>query len=142
MEEPLSVGQWQGFFSYGPEYGEILEGAEVEFRMFIEHFKNGEFSGRIIDWNGAGENGAVCFMKGFIDGDFISFIKQYNRLHTFDQWGNVETNDTKGYEVLYEGRLFTKEKCVRGTWEISFTIADEAEQSIEEVSTGTWRILL
>jgi hypothetical protein len=55
MSELLYIGQWQGFFSYGPEYGEIVHGQEVEFRLFIEEYNEGQFSGKVIDWEGIGQ---------------------------------------------------------------------------------------
>jgi len=30
------LGQWLGYFEYGPEYGEELAGERVEFRLFAD----------------------------------------------------------------------------------------------------------
>ena len=50
MDNLLCIGQWQGFYSYGPEYEEYVESKEAEFRLFIEEITKDEFSGRVIDW--------------------------------------------------------------------------------------------
>jgi len=66
MDDLLNIGQWQGFFKYGPEYGNLINGKEAEFRLFIEDYTNGQFSGRVIDWEGFGVEGKTAFGKGFI----------------------------------------------------------------------------
>lgn len=105
----FSAGQWQVFFKYGPEYGPIIENKEAEFRLFVEVFQDEQFRGRTIDWNGFGAEGEVALVRGFIDGDLISFTKEYKHRLYFDEWGNSVADDNeKGLTVVYEGR-FNKE---------------------------------
>lgn len=136
----LSIGQWQGFFRYGPEYG-FLEGQEAEFRLFIEEFNNGQFTGRIIDWEGLGADGQVSQVKGFINKGFISFVKQYACLHAFDDYGNnLEAPDIPGHKVVYEGRFDEKLNVFTGKWEISIEVEHTSGWTLEEVSSGTWHM--
>ena len=136
----LDIGQWQGFFRYGREYGN-LEGQEAEFRLFVEEYKNGQFTGRIIDWEGVGANGEVAQVTGFIKEGFISFIKQYAYLHGFDDDGNiVEAPDLPGHRVVYEGRFDEKLNVFTGKWEIAMEVEHRPEWTMEQVSTGTWRM--
>ncbi|MBK9531876.1 MAG: hypothetical protein IPO42_08770 [Chitinophagaceae bacterium] len=53
-------------FQYGPEYGEFIEGKEAEFRLFIEKYNNGQFSGRTIDWEGIGAEGKPLKLKDLL----------------------------------------------------------------------------
>jgi hypothetical protein len=85
MNNLLCIGQWQGFYSYGPEYGEYIEGKETEFRLFIEEITKDEFSGRVIDWDGFGADGQISEVKGFISGQVISFIKKYPNCQLMDE---------------------------------------------------------
>ena len=141
MDNLLYIGQWQGFFKYGPEYGTIVEGQEAEFRLFIEDHKDGEFSGRIIDWEGFGVNGEVSVVKGFVNGDLISFTKQYSQSFIIDDWGNSSTEEkVPGHRVLYEGRFDKKTNHFLGAWEIVRDLAHTPELTLEEVMTGTWRM--
>ena len=136
----LSIGQWQGFFRYGREYGN-LEGQEAEFRLFVEEYKNGQFTGRIIDWEGVGANGEVAKVSGFIKEGFISFVKQYAYFHTFDRNGNdLDAPDLPGHKVVYEGRFDEKLNVFTGQWEIRMEVGHSPDYTIEEVSTGTWRM--
>ena len=141
MEELLYIGQWQGFFEYGPEYGDFVQGHQAEFRLFIEAYQDGQFSGRIIDWEGLGANGEVADVKGFIDEDLISFTKQYPQMHTIDKWGNSGVEqDVPGHKVVYEGRFEKTTKSFVGTWEINTEVEHTPESTLEYVMTGTWRM--
>lgn len=141
MNTLLYIGQWQGFFQYGPEYGEIVGGKEAEFRLFIEEFKEGQFSGRIIDWEGFGVNGETADVKGFISEEFISFTKQYSQFFIIDELGKSEVlKDLPGHKVVYEGRFDKKSNSFVGSWEIAVVMEDVAEYTFNEISTGTWRM--
>jgi hypothetical protein len=141
MEKILYIGQWQGFFQYGPEYGEFIEGKEVEFRLFIEKLDKGQFSGRVIDWEGVGAEGEEASIEGFVEGSFISFRKQYPHLLLIDPWGNtINQIDSPGHTVIYEGNYNHQDKCFYGSWQISFDIMQVGEFLVEELNNGTWRM--
>ncbi len=143
MKDILHIGQWQGFFRYGPQYGEYLEGKEAEFRLFIEKYDEGEFIGRVIDWEGIGAEGEVAKIEGFITDNFISFRKEYTQLLIIDEWGNTQTyGDIPGHTVVYEGNYDNVSKCFYGTWQISFEVDQIGEFIVEEVNNGTWRMAL
>ena len=128
MDNLLYIGQWQGFFKYGPEYGTIVEGQEAEFRLFIEEYKDGEFSGRVIDWEGFGANGEVSIVKGFVNGEMIGFTKQYDQSFIIDECGNSSIEQgIPGHKVIYEGRFDKKENHFFGQWEI---VSDMAARRI------------
>ncbi len=141
MSHLLSIGQWQGYFKYGPAYGTLIEGYDAEFRLFIEKYNNGIFSGRIIDWQGMGADGEVSEVHGFIDGDLISFTKQYSRRIIFDDFGNTSVEEgIPGHSVIYEGRFDKETNNFLGTWEIVQETAHTPDLTLEDVSSGTWRL--
>ena len=140
MSDLISLGQWQGFFRYGPEYGN-LEDAEAEFRLFVENVQDGQFTGRIIDWNGTGANGEVAMVTGYVNDDFISFTKQYHHFHIIDDFGNTEElPDQPGHLVDYEGYYNYKTSSFVGTWAIVMVVAHTPEMTQELTMTGTWHM--
>ena len=141
MSDLLYIGQWQGYFSYGAEYGEIIHGQEVEFRLFIEEYSDGQFSGRVIDWDGLGANGETSYVKGFISADFINFVKQYPKNYVLDEWGNESVGEDRLVQsVTYEGKFDHRNKSFAGSWEITLSGEQVGEFLIEEVTTGEWRM--
>ena len=135
----FSVGQWQGFYKFGREYGEMIEGKEAQFRMFVETFQNGQFSGRTIDWEGYGAEGHTAIIKGFVDGDLISFTKKYEHYLYFDEWGNTLVDEQqRGLTVVYEGRFDEGSKQYAGTWEISVELEHTPDATWADVMTVTW----
>lgn len=141
MQDILSIGQWQGFFRYGAEYGKLMEGQEAEFRLFIEEYFDGKFSGRVIDWEGVGANGEVSTVNGLLDGDLISFTKQYSTSFGFDKMGNsIIVEGVPGHSVVYEGRFDFKSKSFLGTWKIRLPIGSIGRSVVKNVATGTWRM--
>lgn len=142
MEDIIHIGQWQGFFKYGRSYGGFLDGKEAEFRMFIETYDKGRFTGRIIDWEGFGAEGEVATLSGSIDGNAIRFTKQYNQLLLLDELGNLSADPRHpGYTVHYEGTYDLKTKCFYGRWKISIYYEDSGETLVDQRGAGTWRML-
>ena len=138
MTDLLHIGQWQGFYQYGPEYGEYVEGKEAEFRLFIEEFREGEFKGRAIDWDGFGASGEVSEVQGFVEDRFISMTKKYSRSYSIDEWGNQLEEDKEGHTVVYEGVFDIKSNCFVGTWEIATDLEHTQDLTLQHVVGGTW----
>jgi hypothetical protein len=141
MEDLLDIGQWRGFYCYGPEYGDMLQGKEAEFRMFIEEYNDGRFSGRVIDWEGVGANGEVSKLNGSLNGYLINFTKEYSASLIIDEWGNTTTDpNIPGHTVIYEGRYDPQAKCFSGSWIIAMNAGTIDAPLIENFSSGTWRM--
>jgi len=137
----LYIGQWQGFYSYGPEYGEYVEGKEAEFRLFIEEITKDQFSGRVIDWDGFGADGEISEVKGFISGQVISFIKKYPNCRLMDDFGNVEAVEyISSIEVLYKGEFDISKNSFIGKWEIAQDVEQEKGLINKYITTGIWRL--
>lgn len=90
-------GQWRGYFELGPDYGSA-EGEITTFMLFIEKENNGQFIGKSVDFDGIGENNNAADIHGFLQSEFISFIKQYPFL--------FEVNEKKE-------AVFSKKKTIR-----------------------------
>lgn len=141
MDNLLYIGQWRGFFKYGPEYGTIVEGNEAEFRLFVEEYKDGEFSGRIIDWDGLGVDGEVSVMKGFINEGVVSFTKHYDQNFIIDELGNSSIIEgVAGHTVIYEGHFDETMNYFVGTWEIAIDLEHTSDVTLQEIWAGTWRM--
>lgn len=120
--------QWLGYFSYGPEYGEDLAGEKVTFRLVVDSFNDGQFTGRSVDLEGIGANYEIAQINGYIEGYFISFTKQYPYFYGLDEAGN--TIDDKGKQhpiVAYSGEYKPATKTYAGQWELRMEIAPVGE---------------
>ncbi len=135
-------GQWIGHFTYGPSYGEELNGEKVQFRLFINECSNREFWGKSIDLEGIGANYEVAEIKGFLKEDFISFTKLYPHYYQIDEGGNTSTElNSRHPEIHYEGFYDSHLKKITGKWEMSFDLEQVGEDWLEDVCSGTWEII-
>jgi hypothetical protein len=135
------TGQWIGYFAYGPEYGDDLVGEKVQFRIFVDSFYNEQFTGRSVDLEGIGANYEIAQVKGYIDGDFISFTKQYPHLYGLDEEGNTVEDKTRQHPIVsYSGEYNVVTKTFSGQWELRIEIAPVGEYWLEDICTGTWEI--
>ena len=135
------TGQWVGHFAYGPEYGDDIVGEKVQFRLFIDSFKDGQFNGRSVDLEGIGANYEIAQVIGFIDGNFISFTKQYPHLYGLDETGNTFNDKDKQHPIVaYSGEYKLNTKTFAGQWELRMEIQPVGEYWLEDICTGTWEI--
>ena len=135
------IGQWIGHFTYGSEYGDDLAGEKVQFRLFVDSFKDGQFTGRSIDLEGIGANYEIAQVNGYIDGDFISFAKQYPHFYGFGETGNTITVKNKQHPIVaYSGEYKFSTKTFAGQWELRMEIQPIGEYWLEDISSGTWEI--
>ena len=133
------TGQWVGHFAYGPEYGNDLMGEKVQFRLFVDNFKDGQFTGRSVDLEGIGANFEIAQVKGYIDKDFISFTKEYPYFYGLDEAGNkIEDKNKQHPIVAYSGEYNSDTKTFSGQWELRMEIEPVGEYWLEDICTGTW----
>ena len=135
------IGQWLGYFLYGPEYGEKLHGEKVEFRFFINSCSNGTFEGTSVDLEGVGANFEQAIIKGFLDNDLISFTKSYPHYHAIDAFGNTSVYKDLEHPVIhYEGIHNRRTNTFSGKWELCMDIGPAGDFWVEELMTGTWEM--
>ncbi len=98
----------------------LIDGlGEYENYEMIVSYDKGNFLGEIIDNTFFELTGLKCEVKGFIQDDFISFIKQYPCEYFIDTNGMFQINKLKkGHQVTYQGNFNLEEGKWEGEWEI------------------------
>lgn len=77
------------------------------------------FTGSVSEEEFSGIIGRLLSVKGFIDGDHISFVKQYPCLYEFDENREVIIDESKrGHEVIYDGYWDETKAIWTGEWEV------------------------
>ncbi|MGZ5248243.1 MAG: hypothetical protein ACXWV2_11230 [Chitinophagaceae bacterium] len=143
MFEPTSIiGQWAGFFEYGPDYGSELHGEKVNFRLYIDIYIDGQFLGHSVDIEGVGADFQKARVRGFVDGHFISFTKDYPHYHGFDEQNNLIENFNQRHPgVHYEGTYNRTLKSFTGNWEIETEIETIGDKTYLDIATGKWEMV-
>ncbi|MGK2864741.1 MAG: hypothetical protein ACSLE0_22615 [Chitinophagaceae bacterium] len=133
-------GQWRGYFELGPEYGSA-EGERTTFMLFIEKENNGQFHGKSVDFDGIGENYNAADIHGFLQSEFISFIKQYPFLYEVNEKNEaVFYKDQKHPQIHYEGNYDFKLQRFTGDWEIVIDAIESPENCLEQLLRGGWQM--
>jgi hypothetical protein len=132
-------GRWAGEYIYGSGYGSELEGQKEEFVAYVENVVEDKISGTVTDKDQHGEFHEAC-LEGFLDNNFISFIKKYNKSRYFDDnLDSVVEEGNGGYQVIYEGTFNEVKMQFEGEWEIRVDVTPlSIDKTIEEFSEGTW----
>ncbi len=134
-------GQWIGYFTYGPEYGEEMNGEKIQFRIFINEFFDGQFKGTSVDIEGFGANTDTAIINGFLADDFISFTKEYPDFFIIDDNGEkISDPSNVKPRLCYEGHYNFSSKIFSGQWELWANEELAVEGSIVDIFTGTWEM--
>ena len=141
MFNPTSIiGQWAGHFEYGAGYGHIA-GEKVEFRLYIDLFIDGQFSGTSADLEGIGSNFEIAKIKGFVGNDFVSFTKEYPHFHGFDDDGNIYADVSKQHPIIfYEGYYHSDAKRFVGIWEMETLVEETEGEQWVQLNSGKFEI--
>jgi hypothetical protein len=136
------TGQWVGQYTYGPEFGDEMYGQNVQFRLFLKDAGNGQFTGTSVDIEGFGANMDKATVNGFIDGNFISFTKEYPKNFIIDEDGHTHEDQANSHPRLsYSGSLDKSLNAYRGTWELWVNeVLDGERGSFVDIFTGTWEM--
>lgn len=129
-------GKWKGVIVYGPEYEE-LENQELHFTAeFTQNLD--EFTGIAKDVSGIGCNPDTASIRGFIENQSISFIKQYTSTLLLGENGQELDRNTPGPEINYWGEYDINLHQFSGHWEI-YTEPEALDDGwIEYICSGTW----
>jgi hypothetical protein len=103
-----------GNFSYSADF---LDSFLFEGKI---RFLNGSFEGYISEDEFTDVTNEKVFVKGFIDGDHISFVKTYPFSYYLseDECEIIFNPNIKGHEVIYDGYLNLVTDEFEGNWEI------------------------
>ncbi len=98
-----------------------LNGNEIpfRFRMDVELNEKLSFTGKVWEDEFSGLSGKELTVKGYIDEDHISFVKQYPCAYEIDENGEVLIDESrKGHHVIYDGYWDEVNGCWLGEWEV------------------------
>jgi hypothetical protein len=141
MERYINItGTWAGYYYYGADYGEELHEEKVKFMLFLSQ-KNFKFEGTSVDYEGEISNFEKADIKGFIQNDFISFIKQYPVAILLDDDNNLITDQSKpSPEIHYTGHYNQTTKIFSGKWEMVIDRESDSLGDMEYLNTGRWEM--
>jgi hypothetical protein len=120
------VEVWQGQFEYDKaDYG---FDTVVKFELHVK-FENGSLEGITTDPEFAELSDLLVMVKGFVEGDHISFVKSYPLYYESDENGKSSINESKkGHDVVYDGYFDPTVNKWTGHWEI---LTDEIKVDVE-----------
>lgn len=135
MKTNLS-GQWKGTIVYSEDYVD-LEGEELYFTLEITE-SAGTFKGIAWDTGGVGVNPDKATVKGFVEGDEISFLKQYGSTLIYENGKETLEKDKPSAEVNYWGTIDREANRVEGHWEIIVDSQKAGDGWFDDIITGSF----
>ena len=134
------TGTCVGYYYFGSDYGNELHGERVKFMLFLTQ-NNFKLEGTSVDYEGKTVHFVKANIKGFIQNDFISFIKQYPVTLIFDDDNNLITDESKpSPEIHYTGYFNQNTKIFSGKWEMVIHRESDHMGDMEYLSTGKWEM--
>jgi hypothetical protein len=134
------TGTWTGEFSYGPEYGADLTKEKVSFVLKLIDI-NKQFEGECTDEQGVGASSYPASIRGFVEGNFISFIKQYPVSHYLDEEGETHLDYRHPHpEIHYTGYYNESTQAFAGKWEMIYEQQISDGGFLEYLLTGQWKM--
>ncbi len=131
-------GTWNGEYTinYGTEEEPDIQYFAFEIRIKGDY---NAFRGRFIDQTLKTNNSEI---QGFLEDDFISFIRTVNSETELFEFLSFEPRDNRVSEFNFFGNYSEEEQPFTGIWEL---IVDEVnenlqESGVEELRTGAWYI--
>lgn len=95
--------------------------------------------GTSVDTGGVGCNPDVADIKGFIDGNTISFRKQYRSTVTEDENGaEIIEKGRPSPEVEYIGTIDRTIYKIEGEWQINIAVQALKDTWLDETWAGHW----
>jgi len=130
-------GRWTGVIVFGNRYRQ-LQGKNLYFDLEITQ-DNNKITGTSIDTGGQGASPDPANIKGTIDDNFISFIKQYSSYHYYDLNGQVIVDRTRlGPEIFYTGLYNETENEFSGDWKLIHKLKLFGITLFKLSATGLW----
>jgi len=136
MSDTFFSGHWQGEYTYGHGYPKNYIGKSVSFDISMT-LTDGVLKGTCTDDKEKVPVSKPAIMDGFIEGNFISFIKQYAHAWEIEADGTViEHENQPSHEIHYTGTYDTD--GFTGDWEIAMTYVYPNGVLQEYLVGGTW----
>jgi len=129
------VGLWNGFYNYDSEE---FSGVSIRFSMSL-NLKKGEITGKCYDSVDDGGFAEAARIRGFIEDNKISLIKQYPHLIYIDEAGEyIRDKSQKHPEIHYLGEI--ADGMVKGTWETNLHSINRGDEVAVDQITGKWEM--
>lgn len=136
MSDIFFSGNWEGEYTYEENYFQDRRDICVAFSIAME-VKDGLVKGHCIDDEMGGGAANPAIIEGFIEGNFISFLKRYDHFWYVEENNKVtHVPSVPSHEVHYSG--FFEEDLFVGKWEITQQYIDGDGFSHELAFFGTW----
>lgn len=130
-------GKWKGKYTFDePEADHENKEHHFEMTMFVD---DDDVTGEIKDISENDQTPGLATVGGFIDGDEISFIKQYPFLHLKNELNETIVDNSKQHpEIHYHGVV--NEELIIGTWEMEAAVIMSAGQYHSKMINGKWEL--
>ncbi|MBC9934953.1 hypothetical protein [Chitinophaga qingshengii] len=125
MSQFSIAGKWRGFYVYGEGYSDHYFGTRVMFELELHDTGNEEFEGTCTDLDD--KPSSPTTIKGYIDDQFISFVKEYSAPVTTP-------------EISYSGYYNPLQETFFGEWEHLGEILETAEGAFIGGGAGIWKM--
>jgi len=140
MEIAHNKQTWKGFFTYYEGYEPFKKCIQVDFDMQIS-FDEDSFTGICSDSESKHIFEKPADVKGFIDEEKISFIKNYPCLYYKDEDGKIMLDrELKHPEIHYLGYFNENKRNISGTWEMVVYERKHLDYYLEEVISGEFEM--
>jgi len=138
---PIHIKQkWNGTFSYLEGYELPDQYKEVEFTMDINISEN-SFVGISTDSESEKLFDKPATIKGFIEGDKISFIVKYSYSYFKNENGQLILDPTSEHPDIHYLGFFDDDKTeVNGNWEMTIYEEKYGDEYLEEVANGKFNM--
>ncbi len=127
---------WQGQYTYGDTYTDEYKGRSVSFTISWDN-TDGTIKGTCIDKDHP--FGLTANIEGFIEENFISFIKTYPCYWEIDENNEPRIIRDKPSQVIHYSGFFTDDHF-EGEWEIPFSYKTPDGDMIELFYEGIWTL--
>jgi hypothetical protein len=130
------IDKWKGFYTY-----EVGYPYEMRSKPFVFHLdwsiNNGVIKGSCFDEACKDIFIEPAHIQGFIEGNFVSFIKKYPAYWGYDEKNNlIVVENLPAPEIHYSGNYI--EKHFEGIWEMTVNIRAQSGQTYDTYCSGTW----
>jgi len=130
-------GKWKGKFSYDAEFDD--NNTEHYFEMTLQVDEEDDISGEIRDLRAEEGFPGPAKITGFIDGEDISFIKQYPHLFLLNEKREVIIDKTKPHpEIHYHGSI--TEEGISGEWDMEAHVLFKVGEYHSQMLFGSWEL--
>jgi hypothetical protein len=129
---------WTGYYTYGEGHPDAGKELTVPFTIEWE-LENGIINGNCIDDETKTLFSRPATIRGFIEDDMISCIKQYPTAWSKDENGTAYIIDEKPAPEIHYSGVWAADHY-EGEWEMTETALTEEGDLEEYYSTGGWRM--